>query len=99
MELKCGVNETKIFPLVAWDDIYRPKSQGGLGIRKNNNANKTSITKLGWRVLIDKDSIWVRIMRDKYVKNNNFFHDSKKKIETLLFGKILLIIENIMGLT
>ena len=50
-------NETKGIPLVAWDVIYRPKFEGGLGIRKNKDVNKNSITKLGWRARIDNDSI------------------------------------------
>ena len=37
------VNEAKVFPLVAWDDICKPKSEGGLEIRKNNDVNKASI--------------------------------------------------------
>ena len=66
------VSGTKAFPLVAWDNVCRPKCEGGLGIRNNEDVNKASIAKLGWRILIDNDSndnIWVRIMRDKYVKN------------------------------
>ena len=34
-----GINENKVFPLVAWDDVCRPKSEGGLGIKKNNYVN------------------------------------------------------------
>ena len=34
--------------------------------------------KLGWRILIDNDIIWMIIMRDKYVKNNDFFNIPKK---------------------
>ena len=29
-----GVNGTKVFLVVAWDDVYRPQFEGGLGIRK-----------------------------------------------------------------
>ena len=47
---------------------------------------------------MDNDSIWARIMRDKYVKNNNFFRISKKEGDPL-FGKKLLIIKNILELT
>ena len=68
-----GINDNKVFPLVTWDDVCRPKSEGSLGIRKNNDDNKALITKLGWKIVIDKDSIWTRIMWDKYVKDNNFF--------------------------
>ena len=32
--------------LVARDDICRTRSEGGLGIRKNEDVNKTLITKL-----------------------------------------------------
>ena len=52
-----GVNETKVFPLVAWDDVCRQKSEEGLRIRKNSDVNKASITKLVSRILTDKDSI------------------------------------------
>ena len=29
-----GPDDSKIYPLVAWDSIYKPKKHGGLGIRK-----------------------------------------------------------------
>ena len=83
-----GINETKVFPLVAWDDVCRPKSEGSLGIRKNNDVNKASITKLGWRILIDKDSIWVRIMDDKYVRDN-FFRALKKDGDSIMWKEII----------
>ena len=73
-----GVNGTKSFPLIAWDDVYRPKFEEDLGIRKNEDVNKDSIAKMSWRILIDNDSFWARIIRDKYVKNNDFFRIPKK---------------------
>ena len=66
-------------PLVACDEVCRPKSEGGLGIRRNEDVNKATITKLGWRILTDKDCLWARILRDKYVKGNNFFNKPKKE--------------------
>ena len=42
-----GVNGTKTFPLVAWDDACGPKYEGGLGIKKNDDFNKGSIAKQG----------------------------------------------------
>ena len=84
-----GINENKVFPLVAWDDVCRPKSEGGLGIRKNNDANKAAITKLGWKILIDKDSIWAMIMQDKYVTDNNFFRIQKKNGDLIVWKEII----------
>ena len=82
-----GINENKVFPLIAWDGVCTPKSKGGLGIRKNNDANKAAITKLGWRILVDKDSIWARIMWDKYVKDNNFFRIQKKNGDSMVYRR------------
>ena len=48
---------------------------------------KATITKIEWRILMDKDSLWARIMRDKYVKGNNSLASQKKEIP--LFGKKL----------
>lgn len=76
--INIGDNETKVFPLVVWDDVYRPKSKRGLGIRKNNNVNNISITKLCWRIFTSNDSVWAKIMHDKYIKNNKFFYNFKE---------------------
>ena len=46
---------------------------------------------------MDNNSIWTRIMQDKYIKNNNF-SISQKRLEIRICGKKLLIIENILGL-
>ena len=51
------INNTKAFPLIAWDDVCRLKYEGGLRIRKNKDVNKAAIDKLSWRILIDNDSI------------------------------------------
>lgn len=53
--------------LVAWDKIYRPKTEGGLGIRVSRHMNKALIAKVGWRLLQDKESLWAKVMRSKYV--------------------------------
>ena len=63
-----GANETEVFLLVAWDNVCRPKFEGDLGIKKNDDVNKASIAKVGWRILTNNKNIWVRIMHDKYVK-------------------------------
>ena len=42
-----GSKEAIRFPLVAWDEVCRPKSKESLGIRRNEDVNKALITKLG----------------------------------------------------
>ena len=33
---------------------------------------------------MDNDSIWAKVMRDKYVKNNNFFRISKNEGDSII---------------
>ena len=75
-------NGTKTFPLVAWNDINRPKSQGSLGIIKNEEFL------LSWRIFTNYDSFWVRIVQDKYIKNN-FFRISKKNGNSNVWKEII----------
>lgn len=41
--------------------------------------NMAFIAKLGWRLLNERDALWVCVMRDKYVKHENIvFEDIKE---------------------
>ena len=59
--------------LIAWDRVCRPKTQGGLGLRKIGVINKAFQDKLAWKIMTDEENIWVRIMRSKkYLKKHTF---------------------------
>ena len=50
--------------LVSWDDIFKPKDQGGLGFRKRAEMNKASL--VGWRFFMEKDRLWTIVLHNKY---------------------------------
>ena len=50
---------------VAWSDLYRPKQEGGLGLRKLKETNNVSCLKLIWR-LLSSNSMWVNWVK-KYL--------------------------------
>ena len=52
--------------LVKWRMVCKPKKFGGLGLRDCETNNKANLTKLGWRVLKEKDPLWVNILKSKY---------------------------------
>ncbi|KAL9286103.1 putative RNA-directed DNA polymerase [Arabidopsis thaliana] len=58
--------EKKKLHLVAWDRVCLPKSEGGLGIRTSKCMNKALVSKVGWRLINDRYSLWARILRSKY---------------------------------
>lgn len=36
-----------------------------------------------------KDNIWLRIMRDKYLKNNNFFRIKNRDVDSIVWKEII----------
>jgi len=58
--------EKKKLHLVAWDRVCLPKSEGGRGIRTSKCINKALVSKVGWRLINDRNSLWARILRSKY---------------------------------
>lgn len=54
--------------LKAWKDICQPKELGGLGFRLFHEMNLALLAKLAWKVAIDEDSLWTRVMKAKYLK-------------------------------
>ncbi|XP_026451593.1 uncharacterized protein LOC113351901 [Papaver somniferum] len=55
----------------AWNNMYRPKSQGGLGIKNPHKFNIALLTKLSSRVIIEKEQLWVKLLEAKYFDKGN----------------------------
>lgn len=58
--------EKKKQHLVFWKRVCRPKAEGGLGLRKAKEMNRSLLAKVGWRLLNNVDSLWARVIRSKY---------------------------------
>lgn len=57
--------------LICWDEVCRPKSFGGLGIRTARNNNLANLAKLAWQVVNNSDLLWVKVIKEKYVKGEH----------------------------
>ena len=60
-------------PLVAWKDICRPKSEGGLGFIDLNAWNLALMSKSLWNLQAKKDSLWVKWVSQIYLKGDPFW--------------------------
>ncbi|KAF7816991.1 ribonuclease H [Senna tora] len=81
--------EKKRMHQISWDTICTPKEAGGLGIRSLEGMNKAFIYKLAWSLLCDQDSLWVKVLKDKYGFNcNNTFSVSSKNSDSRLWKEI-----------
>ena len=61
-----GKKYQKVLPWVKWDQIARPKSMGGQGIKNTFFFAKALATKIGWR-LISTQSLWIEFIIHKYI--------------------------------
>lgn len=52
--------------MVSWNQISKPKHEGGLGIRQMRQSNSAFLAKLGWRLLAEPSALWSRVLRAKY---------------------------------
>ncbi|KAG7579308.1 Reverse transcriptase domain [Arabidopsis thaliana x Arabidopsis arenosa] len=58
---------------VAWDDICKPKSEGGLGLRSLKEANDVSCLKLIWKIISHGNSLWVKWIEKFLLKKDTFW--------------------------
>jgi len=80
---------TKGLPLVAWTKICMPKNKGGLGLRRVSDTNLAFQCKLVWKILSNDVSMWVGIMRAKYLRNQPFFQANPKQGDSVTWRNIL----------
>ena len=45
---------------VSWDDVCFPKPEGRLGIRKLGDFNVTLMSTHIWKIITNKESLWVK---------------------------------------
>lgn len=57
--------------LVSWDSICKPKADGGLGFRNLRMLNEGYMMKLGWRMIVETESLWTKVLRAKYACGEN----------------------------
>ena len=52
--------------MVGWKKITKPKKEGGLGLQSAKEKNIALLAKLNWRLHSEKESIWARVLSQKY---------------------------------
>ncbi|CAL8078089.1 unnamed protein product [Prunus armeniaca] len=58
--------------LCQWDLVCKPKSKGGLGLKKTHDMNQALLAKVGWRLLRKDEGLWAQIFEKKYIKRHSF---------------------------
>lgn len=56
--------------LKSWKSICTPKCEGGLGLRLMQEVNMAKLTR---KMLTQPDFLWVKLLKAKYLKNEEFW--------------------------
>lgn len=64
--------------MVSWNKICMPQNLGGVGLRKAEAVNKAMQMKLLLKIMTKPDSVWVRLINAKYLKNQHVLQYTKK---------------------
>ncbi|CAN1140307.1 Putative ribonuclease H protein At1g65750 [Linum perenne] len=54
--------------LVSWDQVCKPKSKGGLGLRLARHLNMAFMAKLAFRFVQNPDELWAKVLHSKYFR-------------------------------
>ncbi|RYQ97763.1 hypothetical protein Ahy_B08g093845 [Arachis hypogaea] len=61
-----SVSSGRKLHLMSWEKVCLPKSQGSLGLKPARVLNNANLMKLAWKLIHNKDALWVNIVRSKY---------------------------------
>jgi hypothetical protein len=62
----CGGHDRRNIPWVSWEDICRPKNEGGLSVKNLKLFNLSLLAKWHWRLLGDPIFDWSKVFAAKY---------------------------------
>ncbi|GKD14646.1 hypothetical protein Tco_1199053 [Tanacetum coccineum] len=58
---------------VAWEDVFRPKKEGGLGLRRLDEFNKALMISHVWKLISLRVSLWVQWIYKYKIRGRNFW--------------------------
>lgn len=72
--LWAGPDLSKKMHLVKWDHVCKPYEEGGLNVRRVKDMSTAGVMKLIWWIAAKKkNSLWVRWVHSKYLKQESFW--------------------------
>ncbi|KAG7560295.1 Reverse transcriptase domain [Arabidopsis thaliana x Arabidopsis arenosa] len=58
---------------IAWEQVCKPKTEGGLGLRNLKEANDVCCLKLIWRIVSNRSSLWVKWIDTYLLRKTSFW--------------------------
>lgn len=75
--------------LIGWEKVCQPKKLGGLGLRKAKVNNQALQLKLLWKIIRMPDNLWVKLVKQKYSKQESQFSYQPKSNVSWQWRKLM----------
>ncbi|KAJ1697086.1 hypothetical protein LUZ63_005598 [Rhynchospora breviuscula] len=84
-----GKGNERRMPLVSWKSITVPKQQGGLGLKDLLKFQQTLSMKCLWAIASEENSLWVQVVKAKYLQRNTIWSATRTTRCTPLWRAIV----------
>jgi len=74
---------------VGWETLTKPKGEGGLGFRDIHIFNLAMLSKQGWRLIHNPDSLCARVLRAKYFPDGDAMNAKNVRVCSYKWRSIL----------
>ncbi|XP_026384372.1 uncharacterized protein LOC113279955 [Papaver somniferum] len=78
-EVLLGIQNNRGNNPIARSNLCIPKDIGGLAFRDLEKLNHALLTKMAWRICTQSDLLCVKVLKEKYFKDEDFLHIQKDK--------------------
>ncbi|GJU02352.1 RNA-directed DNA polymerase, eukaryota, reverse transcriptase zinc-binding domain protein [Tanacetum coccineum] len=93
--LWCQGELTKGKSKVSWDNVCKPKEQGGLGIKDLKLWNEVLLVKQLWNVISKKNTLWVKWVNSENLKGKSIWEVNAKANSSVGWKEILKLRDKI----
>ena len=74
---------------VAWEEVCKPKDEGGLGIRRIKDVSAVFDLKLIWRLFNNSTSLWVQWVKQTILRGESFWDARVGAVGSWVWKKLL----------
>lgn len=82
--------------LIDWKTLCMPRKYGGAGLRNFHDVNLAVIAKLAWKFLHEIELPWVKVLREKYLRNSLPHRGEVKPYDSHVWKHIMVGMEIVL---
>ena len=77
---------------ISWENVCKPKEEGGLGLRSLTETNKVSCLKIIWCIL-SQSTLWVKWVKRYLIRKGSFWSvKESRSLGSWMWRKLLNIV-------